>query len=407
MEEKINVLKREGNYKQAIEILEQDFITLDKRSAEYQETTTSLCELYNLHAMDKLHQGAQNEALSLLKKAEELSGANPDLLSATYNNYACYYKKQAKYRTALKFLQDALSINPTGDVHLNLCAVSSLIGKHDKALEYAMQAVILIQDEAFQAAYEQDFATIDIRAPILAIAFHNVAVEMEYLKRYEESLDYYRRSVDFAEKYLSKGHSVIDNLKNAYDSAVKTSNFRKTRLRNKERNENFKRIIVRAENKSKSPFIENRELSPFLLRAKTPESKPPSSNGPRMPATERNKNIEKKPKNDKQAHYTFHNRKYLAAKTSRGKIDDLVQYVQTEPSNDHLDTSEEDNPRPRKSPVPFSQEKLKEYQNQIKSGRSNKKLDEYRENFLMDKNIKSFVADLKNRFKDIVENTEK
>lgn len=183
MEKKIDNLKQEGNYEEAIKLLEAELYTVDGKLLEHQDICLSLCELYNQQAMIKIHNNHQEEALSYLKKAEDLSGSSPELLAITYNYYACYYKKKCKYRTALKYLVHALRISPTGDIYLNLCAVSSLLEKHDKALEYAMQAVILIQNEAFQAAYEQDFTTIDIRGPILAIAYHNVAVELEYLNR--------------------------------------------------------------------------------------------------------------------------------------------------------------------------------------------------------------------------------
>jgi hypothetical protein len=36
------------------------------------------------------------------------------------------------------------------------------------------------------------------KGPILSIAYHNLAVELEYLNRMAESLQYYSQAVDFA-----------------------------------------------------------------------------------------------------------------------------------------------------------------------------------------------------------------
>jgi hypothetical protein len=43
-----------------------------------------------------------------LKKGESYSLKNPQFTAVTYNNYACYYKKTGKLRTALMYLQSAL-----------------------------------------------------------------------------------------------------------------------------------------------------------------------------------------------------------------------------------------------------------------------------------------------------------
>lgn len=40
------------------------------------------------------------------------------------------------------------------------------------------------------------------RIPVLAIAYHNMAVELEYLKRYEESIATYEKAVNFARNKL-------------------------------------------------------------------------------------------------------------------------------------------------------------------------------------------------------------
>jgi tetratricopeptide (TPR) repeat protein len=79
-----------------------------------------------------------------LKKAETLSENNPRCQAITYNNLACYYKRQKKTRSALIYLEKALELendmdDPSykADTHLNTCAVLSEMGRHDLALNHA------------------------------------------------------------------------------------------------------------------------------------------------------------------------------------------------------------------------------------------------------------------------------
>ena len=88
----------------------------------------------------------------------------------TYNNYACLFRKTNKLRNALTYLEKALQLeyanlvhdetsvsesltfsNPC-EIHLNICAILSQLGKHDNALHHAMKALVLIQDELIELA---------------------------------------------------------------------------------------------------------------------------------------------------------------------------------------------------------------------------------------------------------------
>lgn len=108
----------------------------------------------NLLAMTYLQQEDFSMVLELLKKAEILTEREPAGKAATYNNLACYYRRQGKLHAALTYLQKALKIesklpnvqNPA-DTHINACAVLSQLGKHASALEHAQTALILLQEE--------------------------------------------------------------------------------------------------------------------------------------------------------------------------------------------------------------------------------------------------------------------
>lgn len=91
-------------------------------------------------------------ALELLRKAEVLTEEGDKYRAVTYNNFACIFRRTKKLRSALSYLEKALEIeynylhfsaesvddclqvlNPT-DIHLNICAILSQMGKHELAL---------------------------------------------------------------------------------------------------------------------------------------------------------------------------------------------------------------------------------------------------------------------------------
>lgn len=171
----------------------------------------------------------------LLKKAELFTENNERLRAITYNNYACLFRKTNKLRNALSYLEQALDLeytclntaettpvdeslkisNPC-EIHLNICAILSQMGKHELALHHAMKALLLIQDELISRTGEsqhpeqhQPEGTVvanDDRFTVMVIALHNIAVEHEYLKQYQHSLTHYKKAKDFAQSALGADH---------------------------------------------------------------------------------------------------------------------------------------------------------------------------------------------------------
>ena len=74
-----------------------------------------------------------------------------------------------------------LMISNPCEIHLNICAILSQLGKHEQALHHAMKALILIQDELLEIA-ENEVENGESRQTVMIIALHNIAVEYEYLK---------------------------------------------------------------------------------------------------------------------------------------------------------------------------------------------------------------------------------
>ena len=98
------------------------------------------------------------------------------------------------------------------------------MGRHQAALEHAQSALILLQEELLSppgvAATSAAPPKAD-RIAVLAIAYHNIGVENEFLKRLEQSLLSYRKGVEVAERYLGPKHAITVTLKNSLIAAKK------------------------------------------------------------------------------------------------------------------------------------------------------------------------------------------
>ena len=228
-------LQKQGNYLEALEcmerglVLRQHFFGAD--SEEVWKACKTVGEMCNLLAMTYLQQEDFNMVLELLKKAEILTERDAAGRAATYNNLACYYRRQGKLHPALQYLQKALKIesklsqvqNPA-DTHINACAVLSQLGRHQTALEHAQNALILLQEELLSPPGVIGAAPPQAdRIAVLAIAYHNIGVEQEFLKKYEQSVLSYKKGVEVAERYLGAKHAICITLNNSLISARKAA----------------------------------------------------------------------------------------------------------------------------------------------------------------------------------------
>lgn len=229
IDETCKTLQQQGNYLEALEcmerglVLRQHFFGAD--SDEVWRACKTVGEMCNLLAMTYLQQEDFVMVLELLKKAEILTERDSAGRAVTFNNLACYYRRLGKLHAALQYLQKALKIeshlekvdNPA-DTYLNACAVLSQLGRHQSALEHAQQALILLQEELSSvighvaSAHEEPKAD---RVAVLAIAYHNVGVEYEFLKKYDQSLQSYRKGVEVAERFLDSDHAITVTLRNS------------------------------------------------------------------------------------------------------------------------------------------------------------------------------------------------
>lgn len=264
-------LQRQGNYLESLECMERGLVLRQHLFGADSEEVWKACktvgEMCNLLAMTYLQQEEFNMVLELLKKAEILTEKDPPGRAATYNNLACYYRRQGKLHPALNYLQKALKIESklsnvhnSADTHINACAVLSQLGRHQSALEHAQSALILLQEELLSPPGVSGAAPPQAdRIAVLAIAYHNLGVEQEFLKKYEQSILSYSKGVEVAERYLGAKHAICLTLKNSLVAAKKTAASQAYRAKNDKKPNSGYSINNNNNNKKKQGIEKNNE----------------------------------------------------------------------------------------------------------------------------------------------------
>jgi tetratricopeptide (TPR) repeat protein len=228
-------LQQQGKYLEALECLERGLVLRQHFFGSDSDEVWTACktvgEMCNLLAMTYLQQEDFAMVLELLKKAEILTERDARGRAVTFNNLACYYRRQGKLHASLTYLQKAVRIEHRlrdvenrADTHLNLCAVLSQLGRHAGALEHAQTALIMLQEELLGApaangvsgeGHEGETVANADRIAVLAIAYHNIGVEQEFLRRFEMSIQSYQKGVEISEKYLGTAHGITVTLRNS------------------------------------------------------------------------------------------------------------------------------------------------------------------------------------------------
>eukprot|EP00802_Teleaulax_amphioxeia_P009787 Tamp_09808.p1 GENE.Tamp_09808~~Tamp_09808.p1 ORF type:complete len:284 (-),score=83.97 Tamp_09808:1272-2123(-) len=193
---------------------------------------------YNVAAMKLLQNDDFETALDLLNRAKQLTTADakfgePDdrkkLLAITYNNMSCIYKRRGLLKTALGFAEKALKLETSSSkadnpatTHLNLCAILSRLDRHRHALEHCQCALALLKGEGYSGGVTPGFMDDlgdDPESSILAVCYHNMAVEHEYLGEYDKAMQAYFKSVEVATQELGEGHPVTEAFRGRWEAA--------------------------------------------------------------------------------------------------------------------------------------------------------------------------------------------
>lgn len=218
---------------------------------------------YNSIAMQYLAQTQFDQCLAMLRKAEAITAPGnfkkcQSLQILTFNNIGCCYRKLGKLKSALKYLKEAAQIGSTcahvknlSITHLNLCAIQSQLGRHDLALEHAQAAIFHTQEElvsldAHSNSCDEDNgdndddvengSTLDVldaksreeKIISLAVAYHNLAVELEFNGRGEASLQWYKKALQLVWKYRESNAALCASFKKIFMDAKKKQELQRT-----------------------------------------------------------------------------------------------------------------------------------------------------------------------------------
>ena len=101
-----------------------------------------------------------------------------------------------------------------------------------------MSAVILLQEmmlrkklDPASAQEEEDDDPVPVnsnnkdKVAVLAIAYHNMGVEQEFLRSYPAAILSYKKAVNFAEKNLGVEDGITQNLRSVYENAKNEVSF--------------------------------------------------------------------------------------------------------------------------------------------------------------------------------------
>ena len=138
-----------------------------------------------------------------------------NLRSLTLNNLGCYFKSSENYEKALGYLNKAISIEKKSGVEdyeiattlVNVSAVLSKLGNHEKALEYSLESVFIL--EKLNSIKETPEA--------LSTAYFNYAVELEYLDNVQEAKINYEKAYGISKEKFGENHN---STKNFFDTLV-------------------------------------------------------------------------------------------------------------------------------------------------------------------------------------------
>ncbi|RHY28153.1 hypothetical protein DYB25_009995, partial [Aphanomyces astaci] len=197
--------------------------------------------LYNQHAMEQLSANDVDRCLELLQKADRLASSDKftyteSLRILTYNNLGCCYRRLNKLPKALKYLDAAAAIGAETThvknlsiTYLNLCAIHSQMGRHDTALEHAQSAIFHAQEELVVEKVEADDdetkdlldtpTTTEEKIVGLAIAYHNMGVELEHNEKADASLQVRKKALQLIFKYKTSNPELWHTFKATFDAA--------------------------------------------------------------------------------------------------------------------------------------------------------------------------------------------
>ncbi|KAL4511973.1 hypothetical protein ABPG72_012818 [Tetrahymena utriculariae] len=213
----------------------------DKDSIEFKSLFNEVIQVLCDYSMKLLTQNQFERAIDVLMTCRKLTDASlyyeqvPEKRTLVLNNLGCVFRKMGRLGKARIFLEEAFSlvqkfphVKYCGITYMNICAVVSQAGMHDRAIQYARFGLQECQRQLLEFLSDpqskRDIAQLTEKVKFTAISFHNIAVEEEYFQNYDKAKDNYRQSYTLFEDHgLSLQDPLYQKFKLSYQKCVQNS----------------------------------------------------------------------------------------------------------------------------------------------------------------------------------------
>ena len=150
-------------------------------------------------------------------------------ISQTLHTFSCSLRKSGELSLSEKYALKSLTFCKSksserllSSIYLNLCNIYSLQSDHKKAIKFCTLAVQLAEADYYNSKRLKPVESQSQEISVLAVAYHNLAVEEEYMKNYEVSLTWYYKALRFLEKHASLSNSdMLNEFRNSFEAASK------------------------------------------------------------------------------------------------------------------------------------------------------------------------------------------
>lgn len=189
--------------------MEQSILYMREEGCDVEEIQAKIHKfaLYlNDRAMQLLAANKHSLSLHILGKLEELLikfnyRQLTQVLILTYSSLASVHRELGNFDTALNYLRKTTTLCEVCEeaedavaTHLNVCTLFSQLGKHKRALDYAVKAVFTCQEKFPRENLSAKELT------LLATAFYNMGIEEEFLN-----------NTGAAKEWLKKAYELLEN----------------------------------------------------------------------------------------------------------------------------------------------------------------------------------------------------
>eukprot|EP00347_Sterkiella_histriomuscorum_P004569 403359964 len=223
----------------------------------------------NKKAMVELRVENYDDCRLLLKKADQLLNESKNIDQSNNVDHQPLTEFQRnkiiqKPNVALNYMKLALkceseshqSLSNIASTKLNICAILSLLKKHQKAIYYVYSSIndyekaLEIQRQSNQKVNEE--SNIPTLLQSMSLAYYNLGVENEHLRNFQQAIDSYEKGLDFAQQ-TPQGQALV---------AQFTKSIEEVRVKNQTQNQvHDRRIKLRLSNGTMRFFKDQQHIS--------------------------------------------------------------------------------------------------------------------------------------------------